>query len=364
MNIQNLYPAAKKLLVTLLILILATAVSAVFFFFGDSSIINVALIYILAIIWIARTTNSYALGIFASLFSVLWVNLAYTYPYMSLNFTMTGYPLTFIGMALISCITSSMTIHQQKQRQMLKEKDRMLMEAEKETMRANLLRAISHDLRTPLTSILGASSTCLEHQEQLSAKEQMVLIQNIHTDAQWLLHMVENLLSVTRIQDEQGTPHVTKNEEILEEVLSQSLEMFSRRFPEAAVEVKIPDEVILIPMDATLIQQVITNLLENAFYHSGSSSPIQIAVWTQENMAVFSIRDHGAGIDPKIIDSLFDGTGVSTNSQADSHKGMGIGLSICRTIIAAHGGQIYARNRKDGAEFIFTLPDWREDYGE
>lgn len=353
----------SKLPITLLILAAAGVLSSLFFYFSFNSL-NIALVYILAIILIARTTNSYTLGILASLLGVLWVNLVYTYPYMSLNFTMTGYPVTFIGMAAISCITSSMTIHQQKQRQLLKEKDHMLMEAEKEAMRANLLRAISHDLRTPLTSILGNSSAYLEHHGQLSSQEKLSMIENIHSDADWLLHMVENLLAVTRIQEEQGLLHVTKTEEILEEVLAPALERFHRRFPDTLVLVDIPPQVVLIPMDATLIQQVITNLLENAFYHGGNDKPIELTVTLMDKDAVFSVRDHGPGINPDILDTLFDGRGLTQTTEADSHKGMGIGLSICRTILVAHGGQIYARNHKDGAEFIFTLPDWREDYGE
>lgn len=353
----------RQLPITTIILALATLLATMFFQFS-SNVINIALIYILAILFTARATNCYSMGILASVYSVFWVNFAYTYPFMSLNFTLTGYPITFIGMTLISTITSSMTIHQAKQNQLLQEKDHMLMEAEKETMRANLLRAISHDLRTPLTTILGTSSALMEHGKNMTAGEVQGMVQNIYTDADWLLHMVENLLSITRIQDDRGVSHVTKSEEPLEEVVSEAVQRFRRRFPDALVKVSVPDQLIMIPMDATLIEQVINNLLENAYYHAGAADrQIELAAVTQPDYVVFSVRDYGRGIDPQLLGTLFEGGSTSHGTSTDAHKGMGIGLSICRTIVNAHGGQIYAGNHENGAEFTFTLPDWREDYG-
>ena len=130
----------------------------------------------LAIILIARATSCYGAGILASLFGVFWVNFAFTYPYMTLNFTMSGYPITFVGMMLISCLASSICIMITKQNVQLQEKDRMLLNAEKETIRANLMRAMSHDLRTPLTSIIGSSSTYLSQEEYMSPGEKRKLV--------------------------------------------------------------------------------------------------------------------------------------------------------------------------------------------
>lgn len=349
----------RQLPVTAMILAMATLISTVFFHFSNN-VINISLIFIVAIVFIARATNCYTVGILASLYGVFWVNFAYTFPYMTLDFTLSGYPITFIGMALISTLVSSMTIHEAKQNQLLQEKDHMLMEAEKETMRANLLRAISHDLRTPLTTILGTSSTLMEHGENLSCAERRKMAQNIYSDADWLLHMVENLLSITRIQDERGVAHVTKSEEPVEEVVSEAVQRFRRRFPDALVTVSVPEEFIVIPMDATLIEQVINNLLENAFFHSGSHGPIDLIVTTDGPYVSITIKDYGKGIRPDLLDTLFDGGGVYANQMGDSHKGMGIGLSLCKTIINAHGGQIRAGNHQNGAQFTFTLPDWRE----
>ena len=136
---------------------------AVAFFYYGKNTTSVAIIYVLSVMLVARYTVGYASGIVASLFGVGFVNYVFTYPYMTLNFTIDGYPVTFVGMTVVSVITSAMTTKFKKQSQMLNEREKLLMEAEKETMRANLLRAVSHDLRTPLTAIIGLASTYLEN---------------------------------------------------------------------------------------------------------------------------------------------------------------------------------------------------------
>ena len=168
-----------------------------------------ALLYILALVLIARGTDGYFWGIFASLIGVVCVNFLFTYPYMALNFTLAGYPVTFLGMLAISFITSASTTYTKRQIQMLAERERLLVEAEKEKMRANLLRAISHDLRTPLTSIIGSGSSYLENGAFLNEGQKKELVRQIYEDSNWLLNMVENLLSVTRIQD--GASNVNKS---------------------------------------------------------------------------------------------------------------------------------------------------------
>ena len=327
----------RNLPITIEYMAAATLVSTVFFYFS-TNVTNISIIYTLAIILIARATSCYGAGILASLFGVFWVNFAFTYPYMTLNFTMSGYPITFVGMMLISCLASSICIMITKQNVQLQEKDRMLLDAEKETMKANLMRAMSHDLRTPLTTIIGSSSTYLNQEGSMTREEKRKLVQNIEEDAQWLLNMVENLLSVTRIQDDKGITSVTKTDESLEEVISEAVRRFHKRFPGVTVQVHIPESFIMVPMDAMLIEQVINNLLENAHFHSGSEKPIELKVRTENGVLYITIKDHGKGIDPKRLPTLFDGGGVNTNESGDSHKGMGIGLSICKTIINAHGG--------------------------
>ena len=258
--------------------------------------------------------------------------------------------------------------------------------AEKEKMRANLLRAISHDLRTPLTGIIGASNLYLENGSQLDEKEKKTLICNIQEDANWLLNMVENLLSVTRINA--SNAKVNKSLEPVEEVLSEAVQRLKKRLPDAQINVRIPDEFLMIPMDAVLIEQVIINLLENAVVHARSTRPIDCYVTYDDTSVSFHIRDYGVGISDEKLPVIFDGTGAAPTGNSDSSRGMGIGLSICKTIIAAHDGTITARNipspenesnqrrlapfhrcsttpeknpAPQGAEFCFTLPREEQD---
>lgn len=287
----------RNLPITIEYMAAATLISTIFFHFSNN-VTNISIIYTLAIIMIARATSCYGAGILASLFGVFWVNFAFTYPYLTLNFTMSGYPITFLGMALISSLSSSICIMITKQNVQLQEKDRMLLNAEKETIRANLMRAMSHDLRTPLTSIIGSSSTYLSQEEYMSPGEKRKLVRNIEEDAQWLLNMVENLLSVTRIQDEKGIASVVKADESLEEVISDSVRRFRKRFPDVQVRVSIPDSVIIIPMDATLIEQVINNLLENALFHSGTNEPIELVAATEKADSPSPLKISARGLPP------------------------------------------------------------------
>ena len=183
---------------------------------------NVALFYILALVIIARWTVGYGYGIVCTLFSVIAINYLFTYPYYKLNFTLTGYPITFLLMSGITLILCTMTSHMTIQSEMIAEREKRLAEAEMEKMRANLLRAISHDLRTPLTGIIGNSSLFLESQNDLSSTEQRTIMTNIYEDSNWLLNMVENLLSVTRIQGDSLSINTT--EEPVEEVVGEALE--------------------------------------------------------------------------------------------------------------------------------------------
>lgn len=349
-----------NILVTSFYLVCATIISIFLLSLGGYTT-NVGIVYMMAVVLISRHTNGYVPGVIASFIGVICVNFVFTYPYMELNFSMEGYPVTFIALLVISSITSATTTHLKEQNRIINEREKLLMEAEKETMRANLLRAISHDLRTPLTGIIGASSAYLENQSSMSDKEKTHLVSNIKEDANWLLNMVENLLSVTRIKDTGGAS-VNKLLEPLEEVASEAVERFHKRLPNAIVHVTVPDEFIMVPMDATLIEQVIINLLENAVYHSNSTKPIQLSITIDKDFARFQVRDQGVGIPPERLDTLFDGYTASPNSSGDSRKGMGIGLSICKTIIAAHGGSITAANEEHGAVFTFTLPLGEDTY--
>ncbi len=236
---------------------------------------------------------------------------------------------------------------------MAAERNKVSLEMEAEKLRANLLRAISHDLRTPLTSILGAISALMESGESLRSQERNQLYSDVRENAQWLIRMVENLLSVTRISQEVASIH--KSPELAEEVLAEAAGQIRRRFPGQELKVRAPEEVLFVPMDATLVEQVIINLVENAIYHAGPGA-IEVEALREGEDAVFQVRDHGVGVDPERMAQLFDGY-IHPTASEDFHRGMGLGLSICASIVRAHGGEITAANAPDGgAVFRFTLP--------
>ena len=334
--------------------IIATGLSFMLYMsLGDSSA-NIVIMYILAVMLTARYTTGYRYGIVSSLIGVICINYMFTYPYMELNFTLTGYPVTFLETLAISIMTSATTTLMKKQSQIIKEREKQLMEAEKEKMRANLLRAISHDLRTPLTGMIGNSEAYLENENSLSVSEKIELVQNIHDDANWLLHMVENLLSVTRIEAQSLS--VTRSQESVEEVVSEAIMKLRKRMPDAQVKVKVPDEFLMIPMDPMLIEQVIMNLLENAIVHSESKNPVECTVESEAEGVTIAIKDYGIGISEEQIPVLFDGGVYQQDTKNDIHRGMGIGLSICRTIVHAHQGRISGQNHEQGAIFTVWLP--------
>lgn len=262
-------------------------------------------------------------------------------------------------MLIITLLTTATTSRLKKQTEILAKQEKQVQIARQESLRANLLRAISHDLRTPLTSIIGTTSSLLSDGSILSDAEKRELLENIENDSSWLLNMVENLLSVTRINDT-VTHQVNKTLEIVEEVVAEAVQRLKKRFPSASIIVHVPTDYLLIPMDAILIEQVLINLLENALIHSGSSHSLELTVTDHPDHVTFCAKDFGHGLNPDVIPDIFSGICHNTGS-VDSHKGMGIGLSICKMIIDAHNGYIEAKNHTNGALFLFTLPKEEEE---
>ncbi len=307
------------------------------------------LIFMLAVFVTSMYTEGYAWGVAASLISVLAVNFAFLSPYLAFNFTLPENLFSALVMLVVSIMTSTLTTR-------IKLQEQLRMESEREKMRANLLRAVSHDLRTPLTSIYGACSTVIENYDSLDKEKTIKLLGEACSDAQWLNRMVENLLSVTRIDSEKVT--VQKTPTVLEELLDTVLVKFRKRYPKIPVQLDLPDEFIVIPMDSMLIQQVLMNLLENAALHAEGMTKLTLRVFTMGNRAVFEVIDDGCGIPKERMKKLFSGTvGSDPDAPADSGKhGMGIGLSVCAAIIKAHGGEIKAESRPgEGTTIRFWL---------
>ncbi len=342
-------------------LFVITSIAMIFRGIIDKPDVNITMFYVLGIVYVARYTAGYLWGFLFSVTSVVCINYFFTYPYHNFNMTLEDYPITFAAMLIIYIITSAMTTDIKKQAEILAQQEKELMEAQKEKMRANLLRAVSHDLRTPLTGIIGNSDSYIKMENSLSAQEKRHIVENINNDANWLLNMVENLLSVTRIDN--STAKVKKSLEALDEVVSSAVVRFKKRYPNAQLKVKLPDDVIMVMMDATLIEQLLINLLQNAQVHSQTVEPIELRVEEYSTKIWFYVRDYGIGISEDKIHTIFDGEGYNKDKDVgtDGYKGMGIGLSICKTLVKAHGGDIKVRNHSKGSEFYFYLPKETEE---
>lgn len=306
-----------------------------------------SMVFLLAVFFVSMYTDGYWWGVAGSVISVLAVNFAFRTPYFAFNFTIPENIFSGVVMLVVSFMTSTLTTRIKKQEQ-------LRMESETEKMRATLLRAVSHDLRTPLTSIYGACSTVIENYDSLEKEQKLKLLGEACSDAQWLNRMVENLLSVTRFDG--GQVAVQKTPTVLDELIDTVLVRFQKRYPKVPVTTYLPDSFIVIPMDSMLISQVLTNLLENAAVHAEGMTQLTLRVFTLGSRAVFEVSDNGCGIPKERLRTLFTGV-LPADAAADSGKhGMGIGLSVCAAIVKAHGGEIQAESKVgEGTSIRFWL---------
>lgn len=316
----------------------------------------IPMLFVLGVFLISLKTQGYFWGVTASLVSVLAVNYAFTFPYYAFDLITPECVCCAVVTLLVAVMTGALTTKVKKQ-------EKIKRENELERMRGNLLRAVSHDLRTPLTSISGSCSAMMENYDILKKEQHMKLLGEIREDADWLIRMMENLLSVTRIGGERV--QVTKTSTVLEELIDNVLLKFQKRCQGQSVEVKIPEEFISIPMDAMLIGQVLSNLLENAVDHAKGMTHLQLLVEIDNGVAVFGVLDDGCGIPLEQMKQLFTGYLERRQTPVDGNRNnMGIGLSVCAAIIKAHGGRIWAENRSEGgAAFYFTL-EMEQAYGK
>lgn len=338
----------KDFLFTLFTLLLTYFLSYCIQFVFETDTL-VPTIFVLGVFFVSLRTEGYLWGVLASLMGVMLVNFAFTAPYFEIDFITPINMFAALVMLVIAIMTSTLTTK-------VKEQEKIKAESEKERMRGNLLRAVSHDLRTPLTSIYGVTSVIMENYDSISKEKQLRLLGEIHEDSQWLIRMVENLLSVTRIDN--SVTKITKDSVVLEELLDSVIVKFNKHYPTQKVQISAPSEFVSIPMDAILIQQVLMNIMENAIMHAKGMTKLEVSVRIEENKAVFEIADDGCGIPEEKMERLFTGyLDRDTSVPMDgSRNNMGIGLSVCSTIIKAHGGVIYAKNRSEGgALFGFSL---------
>ncbi len=334
----------KNTLISFLILVGAFVLCLIIqFVFQNEALVPA--IFVLAVFLVSLVTEEYIYGIASASVSVLALNFAFAQPLFRFDFTIPENIISAVIMIIVTILTGTLTTK-------IKHQEVIKAESEMERMRANLLRAVSHDLRTPLTTIYGSSSTLLDNFNHFSDEQKLSMLQGMKEDSQWLTRMVENLLSVTRLDG--GNVKIIKTPVVLEELIDSVLLKFKKRYPNQAVSVDIPDAFITIPMDALLIEQVLVNLLDNAVEHAEGMTKLKLVVFTIDKKAVFEISDNGCGIEPERLKTIFSGYGGG--APTDTKINSGIGLSVCATIIKAHGGDIRAENLKDGgAVFRFAL---------
>lgn len=236
-----------------------------------------------------------------------------------------------------------------------KEREAAALLAKNEQLRANLLRSISHDLRTPLTSISGNAGILLSNDENIEKEKRKQIYSDIYEDSLWLINLVENLLSITRF--EEGTIKLRLNSELLDEIMAEALQHIDRKSSEHNIHVNITDELIIVKVEARLIMQVVINLVDNAIKYTPVDSNIYVNVHREETEAVVVVADDGSGIPEDSKERIFDMFYTVNARVVDSRRSIGLGLALCKAIITAHGGNIIVKDKEPhGALFEFRLP--------
>ena len=253
---------------------------------------------------------------------------------------------------LLSVINECALAMENAKNAMEKEKNAVL--AKNEQLRADLLRAISHDLRTPLCSISGNADMLLSNSDRLDEATKHQIYTDIYDESEWLIGVVENLLSITRLND--GRLKFKFTDQLLDEVISESLRHISQKHDDYKI-VADCEELVLARMDVRLIIQVLVNLIDNAIKYTPSGSVICIRGIKKDGKAQISVEDDGPGIPEEMKPHIFEMFYTGKTTVMDSHRSLGLGLALCHSIIEAHDGTLILTNHDPhGCNFTFTLP--------
>ncbi len=262
--------------------------------------------------------------------------------------------ITFQQELLLKAVAAQMAIALDRD-SFYTEQEKIRMAMERERLRSTLLRAVSHDLRSPLTVLAGASGLLSCNIQVLTDPEKAKLAKDINEEVIWLTDLVENILSMTQIQE--SRLFLRRQEEVVDDAVNEAVKHVSPLLQGRKFSVTLPEEVVTAPMDIKLVSQVIINLLDNAARHTPPGCAVSLAVIPSEKDVTFEVCDDGPGIDPAIQDTLFEGFTQKSSKVLDGQRGLGIGLAICQAVVSAHLGTIQAENRPEGgSRFVFTLP--------
>ena len=317
--------------------------------FSDATIV---IIYVLGVLVTAMFTDGPAYSLVASLLSILSYNFFLISPRFSLQIQGRDYAGTITAMILFALLASYLVTSLRRSAAQSMEASLI---AQREQLRANLLRSVSHDLRTPLTSITGNADMLLDDSVSLPQATRRQLLQDIYDDATWLRTVMENLLAVTRLED--GEVTLNTDVELIDDVIEEAMRHVSREAKHYDIVVVPPNDLLLARMDPQVIVQVIVNLVNNAIAHTPKGSTITITSYREQGMVAVEVADNGPGVPDKDKEQVFDLFYKSSDEGADARRNVGLGLSLCRSIIQAHGGTIRVEDAvPHGARFIFTLP--------
>ncbi len=254
---------------------------------------------------------------------------------------------------IMSAILNECALALEKAELILEQKEAAV-KLKQEQLRANLLRSISHDLRTPLTSISGNAGVLLGNDDKITNEQRKKIYMDIYDDSMWLINLVENLLSVTRIEN--GTMNLKLQPELLDDVITEALKHINRKSSEHQIIVENDEDYTVARMDSKLMVQVIINLVDNAIKYTAAGSEIKITTKRRRSDIIIEVADNGMGIETNQKERLFDMFYTASNSIADGRRGMGLGLALCKSIVIAHGGTISVRdNIPQGTIFRITL---------
>jgi two-component system sensor histidine kinase KdpD len=262
-------------------------------------------------------------------------------------------PLTNEQKHLFAAVAAQASLSIEREMSNKKQQESRL-DVESERIRSNLLRAVSHDLKTPLASLVGSSSTLLVNWDKIDDASKMTLVSDMYDDAQWLANSVDNILSLTKIED--GRIEVKKTSEPAEEVISETVGRVKKYAGNRKIYTDVPPSLPFVRMDAGLMKQLLINLLDNAVKFTSDGAEITVSAYTENTHAVFEVSDNGSGIPAKDLPYIFDRF-YTIDKGTTKRKGIGLGLAICKSIAIAHGGKITVMN-KDGGGAVFraTIP--------
>ena len=311
-------------------------------------LVNIAMVYLLAVVIVAlRFSRGPAIA--ASVLCVAAFDFLFVPPRFTFTVDDAQYLLTFAIMLMVALVISRLVESVGRRAAV---QAALEVEAETERIRSALLASISHDLRTPLSIMAGASSSLAESGERLSADERRSLAESIFEQAREMSEHVAKVLQMTRL--ETGGIKVEQDWAALGEIVGAVLDRLKERLATHRVIVELPDDLPLVRVDATLIEQALGNLLENAAKHTPAETVVRLHAQRRDSEILVTVEDYSGGVSDRDLERIFDK--FARGSVEATGTGMGLGLAICRAIIRLHGGRAWAERVPGGTAFRFTLP--------